>query len=42
MSHEENPGTVVLKYSGNPGSVVTQGPRFLGGVGGYFFNCRLW
>ena len=28
FSHEKIPGTVVLKNSGNPGSVVAQGPRF--------------
>ena len=32
LIHEEIPGTVVLKNSVNPGSVVAQGPRFLGGV----------
>ena len=32
LSHEEIPGTVVVKNFGNPGSVVAQGPRFPGGV----------
>ena len=36
FSHEKIPGTVVLKNSGNPGSVAAQGPRFLGGVGVVF------
>ena len=36
LSHEEIPGTVVLKNSGNPGSVVAQGPIFTGGVGVVF------
>ena len=36
FSHEKIPGTVVLKNSGNPGSVVAQGPRFPGGVGVVF------
>ena len=39
LSHEEIPGTVVLTKSR---SVVTQGPRFPGGVGSNFFNCRSW
>ena len=33
---EKIPGTVVLKNSGNPGSVVAQGPRFPRGVGVVF------
>ena len=36
LSHEEIPGTVVLKTSGNPGSEVAQGPRFPGGMGVVF------
>ena len=32
LGHGEIPGTVVLKNSGNPGSVVAHGPRFPGGV----------
>ena len=34
--HKKIPGTVVLKNSGNPGSVVAKGPRFPGGVGVVF------
>ena len=33
FTREKIPGTVVLKNSGNPCSVVAQGPRFPGGVG---------
>ena len=33
FSHEEIPGTVMLKKSENPGSVVAQGSRFPVGVG---------
>ena len=36
FSHAKIPGTVMLKNSGNPGSVVAQGPRFSGGVGVVF------
>ena len=36
LSHEKFTGSVVLKNYGNPGSVVTQGPRFPGGVGVVF------
>ena len=36
MLSQEIPGTVVLKNSGNPGSVVAQGPRFPGRVGVVF------
>ena len=36
ISHEEIPGIVVPQNSGNPGSVVVQAPRFLGGVGAVF------
>ena len=36
LSHEEIPGTVVLKKSENLGYVVAQGPRFPGGVGVVF------
>ena len=32
LSHEEIPGTVVLKNTVNPGFVVAHGPRFAGGV----------
>ena len=33
LSYNKIPGTLVLKNSGNPGSVVAQGPRFPGEVG---------
>ena len=36
FSHEEIPGTVVLKNSENLGSVLAQGQRFPGGVGVVF------
>ena len=42
MSHEEIPGTVVLKNSSKPGSVIWQGPRFQGGVGVFFSSWRPW
>ena len=36
LSHEEISGIVVLKNSGNSGSVVAQGSRFPGGLGVVF------
>ena len=36
LGHKEIPETVVLKYSGNPGSVVAREPRFPEGVGVVF------